>query len=410
MQLVGAAKTSKTTTDRQRIFALWEAFCASLHVSCTLREVDGTEAKLCYLLVFAHRYRGHGRRGQPVGAGGVQQALLAVGEGFTHLGEPDPRRDPRQPGRNHPILASFLKKLQDDDDPAQRAYPVTVDMLRQLPEVLDTRHPQEGRLNQHAIDLCIVAFYWLMRPGEYTGFSSRNEDASRSSRSEAFRLQDVTFTIKGRQWPAPTVSLNDVNLLDASYASLRFSDQKNAVRGEEIGHWHTTDPVLCPCKALARLVTHLLHHGAPPDTPICTFYYRRGKTGQVTSAHITNALRHAAAHIQARTGIDPAHVSARSLRPGGATALLCANVDSRSIQLLGRWKSDAMLHYLRIYAQSVTERFSQRMLTHGNYTFDPSTLASAPGDALPREAPAAIVAAATTPFGPTLTHAELYES
>jgi hypothetical protein len=42
-----------------------------------------------------------------------------------------------------------------------------------------------------------------------------------------------------------------------------------------------------------------------------------------------------------KLGIQPHEIDARSLRAGGDTALLCANVDPNKIQILGRWKSDA---------------------------------------------------------------------
>ena len=110
---------------------------------------------------------------------------------------------------------------------------------------------------------------------------------------------------------------------------------------------------------------------------------------------MTNALRHAARIVQPLTGIDPNLLSTRSLRPGGATALLCAGVDKDHIQLLGRWQSDAMLRYLRI--QAATSRLSQRMLAHGRYSFAPGTFDQA--HALPQEAPPAIRA--------LLAHSEL---
>ena len=69
--------------------------------------------------------------------------------------------------------------------------------------------------------------------------------------------------------------------------------------------------------------------------------------------------------------IPLAQLSARSLRPGGATALLCANVDSVHIKMLGRWKSDAMFTYLRVQAATIAHNFSTLMLQHGNYTFTP---------------------------------------
>ena len=88
-------------------------------------------------------------------------------------------------------------------------------------------------------------------------------------------------------------------------------------------------------------------------------------------AHITNALWWAAKRIEDRTGIPHHLISAtRSLRPGGATALLCANVDKQSIQLLGQWKSDAMLRYLHVHSMNATQWFSAAMLKHGAFTFD----------------------------------------
>jgi hypothetical protein len=88
---------------------------------------------------------------------------------------------------------------------------------------------------------------------------------------------------------------------------------------------------------------------------------------------VTSRLRLAAATVRAHTGIDPQLLSARSLRPGGATALLCAGIDPDVIQLLGRWKSDAMLRYLRVAAHAHSAPLAQRMLDAGAYSFAPNT-------------------------------------
>ena len=148
------------------------------------------------------------------------------------------------------------------------------------------------------------------------------------------------------------------------------------------------DPWLCPCKALGRLVIHLRRHNAPPLTPIHQHYHPgRGQWFNVKPTFITNALRHAATAVQDVTGIDPSLVSARSLRPGGATALLCAGIDSDSVRLLGRWKSDAMLRYLRIQAAAHANNFAQKMLDHGAYTFHGTSYKDA---GLPEQAPPAL--------------------
>ena len=166
-----------------------------------------------------------------------------------------------------------------------------------------------------------------------------------------------------------------------------FTDQKSGVPGEQIGHAATSDPLLCPCKALGRIAQHLRLHHAPPDTPIHAFY-NHGQAETVPPACVTNALRHAARDIQDLTGIDPLLLSARSLRPGGATALLCAGVDPNNIKLLGRWRSDSMLVYLRIHAAAHTQHFAQKMLDAGGYTFAPGTY-DLP-DAQPLQVPASV--------------------
>ena len=207
--------------------------------------------------------------------------------------------------------------------------------MRTVVDTLDTEHQRDGNLNRHVIQLCITAFFWLMRPAEYLGYSSRDDDGARSSRSEAFRLEDITFTIRGTAMLATAASLNEVNISDITYATLMFTDQKNAVRGEQVGHWATGDPTLCPCKALARIVMHIRSRPVSNDTPICTYHANDGTQRTVKATHITNALRHAADRLKDSTGIPPELISTRSLRPGGATALLCANIDKQSIHVTG---------------------------------------------------------------------------
>ena len=190
--------------------------------------------------------------------------------------------------------------------------------------------------------------------------------------------------------------MNDASIRDIEYAALEFADQKNAVKGEQVGHRPTSDPRLCPVKALGRIALRLRQANAPPTEPIHRHYNRRTRRWHnTTSAFITNALRHAAASLERQTGIAPSLLSARSLRPGGATALLCANAGTDSIMLLGRWKSDAMFRYLRV--QAATSTFSTRMLEHGAFTFAPSAYARRD---LPREAPAPVAA--------LLQHDDLY--
>ena len=67
-----------------------------------------------------------------------------------------------------------------------------------------------------------------------------------------------------------------------------------------------------------------MHHPTLPYTPTTA----EAPSATFPPAWLTNTLRHAAAHVEASTGIKPQLLSTRSLRPGGATALLCAGADT----------------------------------------------------------------------------------
>ena len=71
-------------------------------------------------------------------------------------------------------------------------------------------------------------------------------------------------------------------------------------------------------------------------------------------------------------GLQPGHVTAKSLRASGAMALLIAQVDQDLIRLIGRWKSDSMLRYLHISALPVLHNHAKSMWLLGDYTFHPA--------------------------------------
>ena len=116
LQLASTARTSKTNTEREKVFQQWNAFCRQLGTQPDLREIPLGEARLAYLLVFGVQYRRRGRTGRPVKAGSVASALLAVGEGITHLGQPDPRKQAQGGDRLHPL------RDRDDAQPLDEAH------------------------------------------------------------------------------------------------------------------------------------------------------------------------------------------------------------------------------------------------------------------------------------------------
>jgi hypothetical protein len=207
--------------------------------------------------------------------------------------------------------------------------------------------------------LCI-AFFFLCRPGEYTAPTKDNA---------TFRLQDVTIYVGLRRVLAPVAS--DADLARATFVTMTFTNQKNAVRGEVVGLGLSGDPFVCPVKAVTNRIRHLRLHNAPPATPLCT-YYMGNQSRYVTPGDISVTLKASVVSLGAALGFTSNEVSARSLRAAGAMALLCAHVDSDTIRLLGRWRSDEMLRYLTVQAQPIMRDFASRMLAGGQYTLLPN--------------------------------------
>jgi hypothetical protein len=55
-------------------------------------------------------------------------------------------------------------------------------------------------------------------------------------------------------------------------------------------------------------------------------------------------------------------------------ALLCAHISTTNIlvPVVGRWRSDKMLHYLHVQAEPTIRGFSARMLQHGSFVLLPN--------------------------------------
>jgi hypothetical protein len=212
-------------------------------------------------------------------------------------------------------------------------------------------------------DMAYIAFFFLCRPGEYAATTSVD------ARSSPFRLCDVSFTIGARTFSAIDGPLADISV--ATFVMLTYSNQKNGVRGERVGHGRSGHQSACPVAAIARRVSHLRQFSAPPITPLFTVF---SSPLAVDSSRITQMLRQAATSLQPTLGLDPRTISARSLRAGGAMALLCARVDTDIIRLVGRWRSDEMLRYLHLQAYPLMNTFARQMHSQGSFTLLPGQL------------------------------------
>ena len=111
-------------------------------------------------------------------------------------------------------------------------------------------------------DCLLLAYFFLLRPGEYSGKPLTAVD-------DLFRIQDVGVWLGHRRLD-PLHCLS-ADLLAASFVTLTFTTQKNGVRGETIGHGRSGHPTLCPVAALTRRLLHLRTRGATRATPLNAF-------------------------------------------------------------------------------------------------------------------------------------------
>jgi hypothetical protein len=334
----------------------WDSFTTEMGLDSLLQAV---EDKVQILQVFGRRVRtgklaaGHAA----VKSRSVEDYLRSVGQTFLQLGRPDPRLN--SSGKVDFRIQRMLSAYTKEDPPPNRVKPVPVPVLRRIFHVASTMNDAHF---QCLADMIGLAFFFLLRPGEYTNSPSD---------STPFEFRDVQM-FRGQQ-RLNLATASDAQLLTATFASLTFRDQKNGVKGEVVGLGHSGDPFLSPTKILARRIIHLRNNNAVPTTPLCK-YFIANSSKTILPKHITESLRDAVTFLGPSLGFLPSDVTARCLRAAGANALLCSNVDTDIIRLLGRWRSDEMLRYLHLQAAPLMSDFSRRMLAGGNFTLIPNQL------------------------------------
>ena len=252
-------------------------------------------------------------------------------------------------------LARQLRSYTKVDDAPHRVRPIPIQLLHVL--VVAAYSAIRGDAGFMTIaDMACLAFFFLMRPGGHT-YSTTNTQ---------FRYCDVKLFIGHR--PIDTQRDPEHLLNRATHIQLVFTTQKNGVKGEIISQGTSGHSLTCPVKAGVRRLIYARRRHIPFTRPLCTYYDSRNIQRHVTSKNVTTALRSALNLLpEGSTDLRPQDIEARSLRAGGATALLNAGVTRDTIQLLGRWKSDAMLRYLHVQNLPTMNRFASLMFNRGSY-------------------------------------------
>ena len=208
-----------------------------------------------------------------------------------------------------------------------------------------------------------------MRSCEYLKVS-----ASEQRRTKALTLHNLRFFLHGNELPHHHPELHAADTI-----TITFIFQKNDERNEDVTMHCTLDPLLCPVKSFASIVRRIRSHPAATDsTPVYMFTNSTGNLEPITSDHVRQVLRGAAALFgEDRLGFTIKDIGTHSIRSGAAMAMYLDNVPVYTIMIIGRWSSDAFLRYIRKQVEQFSHNVSSRMIKHQHFyhipTFNPQS-------------------------------------
>jgi hypothetical protein len=239
-----------------------------------------------------------------------------------------------------------LKKFRDDDPKAQPKLAVPVSTIAAIANNYRWDHHKEA-----VADLITIAFFYLLRVGEYTTPSKAQE-----KRTIALRDCDVRLWKDGNLLPH---SAGLETLLLADSATICIAHTKNGTKGAVVHHDAIGGPI-CPVAAMARRIANIQQ--GSNKTPICLVYHPSGAISWVTDRDIGRGVRWGATFDCLLTkGYTLDRISPHSLRAGGAMAMKLSGESDSTIMKVGRWTSLTYLTYIHSQIGTLTAGLAWRM-------------------------------------------------
>ena len=360
MRAFTADEWRRLPKKRRTHWKRWVAYVLPLGVDPHLYETP-YNIRVRALSGFAAHVRSgiYGRKKQ-VRAGTVNSALTAIGTTISLARGINPTKVDHT-NNLLPRLAQMLEGWRKSDPPTVKKLPVAIDIPELLAEV--GRDPAANELDKAIGDLVLIAFYYLLRVGEYTIKGHRNN----TKQTVQFRLQDVTFFKRDRTGRLRQLSrhADDQAILSADSATLKLDNQKNGWKGVCVHQEHNGDPYSCPVRALGRRFVHIRSNTFDNGTFLSAFFVQSVRF-DVTDNDIRGSLKQAAValHYPEFKGIPIARIDTHSLRSGGANALSLAGYSDREIQKMGRWRSATFKEYIREELACFSTGMSKSMKRH----------------------------------------------
>ena len=290
--------------------------------------------------------------GDPLVCQTVRSAVDCISQTFKEYDKDDPRLDRnRLPSR---ILQQQFKgyKARDPKEKQQKAIPMS--MIRNL-------HSLKTNFDIAIANLLTVAIFFCMRSCKYLIVPEQENRKTKLLTVGDFRFftssREVTYENSGEM--ITTVSITFVN-------------QKDGEKQEAITLHETKDDTLCPVKAALKTVRRIMSYKSSKSETTINTYFSGNTKILISNNHALKALRDIIPSIgENKLGFSAKNIGTYSIRSGGAMAMALAKIDVYAIKLIGRWKSDAFLRYIRKQIKEFTSDISARMISNEHFSHIP---------------------------------------
>ena len=354
---------AETAKNRNKYFTAWCFYVQPWGTDPYLGKTVSFTEKMHHITSFGAMVRtgelGHGKQ---IRAGSVRTAITAVAQTIALDRGETPLHN--ELGEYHAPLNLMLDGFKKQDPPSEKKLAVGID----IPEYCCEQGLKSKTAKGLAIgDLIIIAFYFLLRIGEYTVKRTKND----TKRTVQFRMMDVIFFKKDKHGRLRQLKhdATDKQIMRADGATLRLSDQKNGHKGACIHQEHNGHRYFSPVRAVGRRYCHIRQHTKDPEAFLSAYFESPGNKLDVNDNDIRRALKVAAVakNYESFRGIPVSRIDTHSLRAGGANALHLSGYSDREIQKMGRWRSDTFKEYISEQLSSFTKGMSTAMRTRFNF-------------------------------------------
>ncbi|GKY96663.1 hypothetical protein MPSEU_000625900 [Mayamaea pseudoterrestris] len=298
------------------------------------------------------------RKGSTLVAGSVSSTVGGVAKAFTTAGYPDPRHDAR--GETLPVLARLFRGYRNEDPTTAHQQAIPLALLMKL-----AAEHSNLRSYQHFQLLITLATFFGLRSCEYLQIHQGDKVERRTL---PIRICDTRFWKDGA-----LVSHSSPSLHLSNSVSLVFRAQKNQVKDDSVTTHSSGDPRFCPVVAAAELVRsarRLIDKGLMSEDDDY-FYYYEANDGTLAALHTKMALGFLRNFISSNNpesiGLSVDQIGLHSIRASAAMAMYMSGVPITTIQLQGRWRSEAFMEYIRKQVDLFSAGVSKKMLTVASF-------------------------------------------